>query len=93
MKNLKHPLAEKGFKADHEAMEWADVFVGVQPFGRSASIEMGWAAGKGKGTILMIEPGEPELMVKEFNFLCLSINEVLSSLKLISELRRRNEKD
>lgn len=38
---LKHPMAEKGFNLDIEAMNWADTFVGVQPFGRSASIEMG----------------------------------------------------
>lgn len=92
-KNLDHPLAVKGFRADHEAMEWADVFVGVQPFGRSASIEMGWAVGKGKATILLLAPGEPELMIKEFNFICLSIDQVLDGLRLVGELRRIDEKN
>lgn len=46
---LKHPLAEAGFECDMDAMEWADVFVGVQPFGRSASLEMVGLLEKGRG--------------------------------------------
>lgn len=78
---LDHPIACQGFQADYDAMEWADVFVGVQPFGRSASIEMGWAAGQEKSTILLLESGEPELMVKVFDHICCNIHEVLSLLK------------
>jgi hypothetical protein len=62
------------------AMMWADTFVGVQPFGRSASMEMGWASGQGKRTILLIANGEPELMVKMFDHLCCNLKEVLSVL-------------
>jgi hypothetical protein len=79
--SLYHPVAEKGFRFDKEAMEWADVFVGVQPFGRSASIEMGWAAGKGKCTILLLSDGEPELMVKVFDYVCVDLEEVVCILK------------
>ncbi len=78
---LRHPLAESAFASDHAAMEWADVFVGVQPFGRSASIEMGWAAGRGKHTILLLASGEPEVMVLEFDQICCSMDEVLEELK------------
>ena len=77
---LNHPIAELGFKSDYDAMEWADVFVGVQPFGRSASLEMGWAAGNGKETILLLENGEPELMVKMLDHICCSIDEVIKCL-------------
>ena len=73
---LDHPIAVTGFNCDLAAMRWADVFVGVQPFGRSASIEMGWAAGMGKLTILLLATGEPELMVKMFDSICCNINEV-----------------
>jgi len=73
---LEHPLAKDGFKSDMEAMEWANIFVGVQPFGRSASLELGWAAGKGKKTILLLSNGEPELMVKMLDHICLDIEEV-----------------
>lgn len=77
---LRHPVAESGYKSDFDAMEWADVFVGVQPFGQSASLEMGWAAGQGKRTLLLLENGEPELMVKMLDHICCSIEEVVSAI-------------
>lgn len=79
---LDHPVAERGFKSDYEAMQWANVFVGVQPFGRSASLEMGWAAGKHKMTILLLENGEPELMVKILHHICCDISEVIELLTI-----------
>ena len=78
---LGHYTACKGFERDFDAMKWADVFIGIQPFGRSASIEMGWAAGQGKRTILLLSDGEPELMVKVFDHICCSLEEVLIILK------------
>jgi len=66
---LQHPMCEHGYGLDMQAMLWADTFVGVQPFGRSASMEMGWAAGAGKRTVLLLSEGEPELMVKMFDAL------------------------
>lgn len=77
---LNHPLAVTGFKLDFEAMQWADIFVGVQPFGISTSIEMGWAAGNGKKTILLLENGEPELMVKIFDNICCDLDEVITAI-------------
>jgi hypothetical protein len=82
---LKHPVAYAGFKSDFDAMKWADVFVGVQPFGRSASLEMGWAAGQGKKTMLLLENGEPELMVKMLDCICCGMNEVIHYLELMEE--------
>jgi hypothetical protein len=35
-------------------------------------MEMGWGAGAGKYTILLIDDGEPELMVKMFDKICVS---------------------
>ncbi len=80
---LTHPLAEGGFKSDFDAMKWADVFVGVGPFGRSASLEMGWAAGAGKPTILYLPEmlGEAELMVKMCDHICTTIEEFLAALR------------
>ena len=80
-KCLHHPVAEAGYYSDFIAMKWADVFVGVQPFGRSASLEMGWAAGAGKKTLLLLDNGEPELMVKMLDHICCSLNEVVKILK------------
>lgn len=81
---LIHPLAESGYKYDIDAMEWADTLVMVQPCGRSAHLEAGWAKGRGKLAIMYIPPGvtiEPELMVKMFDRICTSIFEVLESLR------------
>ncbi len=85
VEGLKHPLAKRGFDTDFAAMCWADIFVGVQPFGRSASLEMGWAAGQGKKTILLLDNGEPELMVKMLDYICTDMNQVLEILKGIKE--------
>ena len=74
---LNHPVACAGFKSDFDAMEWAECFVGVQPFGRSASMEMGYGAASGKLTILLLNSGEPELMVKMFDHICCSLGEVI----------------
>lgn len=82
---LDHPIAEDGYKSDFDAMTWADVFVGVQPFGRSASLEMGWAAGNGKRTILLIDSGEPELMVKMLDHICCGLDEVVELLAVTAE--------
>ncbi len=74
--SLSHPLAEAGFESDFDAMKWADVFIGLQPFGKSASLEMGWAVGAGKKTILLLDSGEPELMVKMLDHICCNYDEV-----------------
>ena len=83
MEALDHPSAITGFGRDLHAMKWADTFVGVQPFGRSASLEMGWAAGNGKKTILLLDNGEPELMVKMLDKLCVNMNQVLAAITLL----------
>ena len=61
---LTHPVAESGFKADFDAMEWADVCVLVLPSGRSSHLEAGWFIGQGKPTCIYLVDAEPELMNK-----------------------------
>ena len=53
---LRHPLAERQFQADIDALTWADTCVLVLPCGRSAHTEAGWMAGAGKRVIAYI-PG------------------------------------
>ena len=65
---LTHPLTERQFAADLEALQQADTCVLVLPCGRSAHTEAGWMAGKGKRVIVYIpEMVEPELMYKLFD--------------------------
>jgi len=77
---LLHPIAEAGFASDMDALRWCEGVVAVQPFGRSASLELGWAAGAGKLTILLLADGEPDLMVKMCDHVCVDMAEVLDVL-------------
>lgn len=80
-KGLGHPKAAEAFEADLKAMERADVFVGVLPFGRSSGIELGWAAGRGKKVILYApEFTEAELMFRLLGPVCSRLEEVLDLL-------------
>lgn len=78
---LRHPIAEAGFKSDMGAMEWADACVLLLPCGRSAHLEAGWFAGKGKPVFIMTHDGEePELMAKMANSVCSSFSDLLAAL-------------
>ena len=81
IRNLDHPVAEKGFKADLDAMLWADTCVLVLPCGRSAHAEAGWFAGRGLKTVVYIpEKQEPELMYKIFDKVVGSMDNLLEAL-------------
>lgn len=61
---LKHSLAVDGFNKDMGALKACSKCLLVLPCGRSAHLELGWAAGAGKPTaILALEHVEPDLMV------------------------------
>ena len=80
-KALNDPIAEKGFNLDWEAMEWADTGVLVLPSGRSAHIEAGYFVGTRKRLVILLAPGEPELMYKMSSHLCVNIEEVIDALR------------
>ncbi len=77
---LGHEVAVDGFASDLCGMEWADAFVLVMPCGRSAHLELGWAIGAGKPSIILLSDGEPELMYGLASHLCTSMDEVLEAL-------------
>ena len=82
--NLSHPLAERQFKNDIEAMTACDACVLVLPCGRSAHTEAGWFAGQGKKVYVFIpdkDSFEPELMYKLFTKVCISLDELIEALK------------
>ena len=79
---LHHPLAERQFQADIDALTWADTCVLVLPCGRSAHTEAGWMAGAGKRVIAYIpEMVEPELMYKLFDGVAGSLDELVEKLQ------------
>lgn len=76
-----HPRATAGFDADFAAMVRADTFVMVLPCGKSAHLELGWAAGAGKRTALLLEdPVEPELMYRVADEMFTSLFDLLGWL-------------
>ena len=79
---LHHPMAERQFTNDIEAMTSCDVCVLVLPCGRSAHTEAGWFAGRGKKVLLYIpERQEPELMYKLFDAICCTLEELIEELE------------
>lgn len=82
--NLAHPASERGYGHDKNAMEWADACVMVMKCGRRAHLETGWMAGAGKLTIILLADGEPELMYKLVDHICLDLDEVC---KVLAERR------
>lgn len=77
-----HPIAARGYMNDMRGMEWADTCLLILPCGRSAHLEAGWFAGRGKRVIILTLDGEePELMALMANHICISIEEVLQILQ------------
>jgi hypothetical protein len=77
-----HPVAAAGYMSDFRAMEWADTCLLLLPCGRSAHLEAGWFAGRGKRLIILTRDGEePELMALMANHIFYDLNQVLNALK------------
>jgi nucleoside 2-deoxyribosyltransferase len=59
-----HPVAAAGFAHDKAALDWCDTCILALPCGRSAHLELGYAAGQGKDTYVLLHEDkfEPELM-------------------------------
>lgn len=63
---LTHSRAIEGFCSDMDALRAADACVLVLPCGRSAHLELGWAVGAVKRTMVWLDDpvSEPELMYR-----------------------------
>lgn len=84
---LNHPLAMHGLKRDFDAMKWAEVCVLVMPSGRSAHVEAGWMKGAGKVVYaLVIDSCEPDLMYNVFDGICVTLHEVIVTLRTLEAL-------
>jgi hypothetical protein len=75
-------VARRHFFTDMGALQAADATVLVLPCGRSAHLELGWAVGAGKRTIILLDDplSEPELMYLAVNKLCTTMAEVIVAL-------------
>lgn len=82
---LNHPVACCGFNCDMGALKACTRLLLVLPCGRSAHLELGFAIGAGKETIIYypeLEQIEPELMYKAASHLCVTMEEVLACLNV-----------
>lgn len=86
---LDHPAARDGFRLDMGALEWCEACVLVLPCGRSAHLEAGWAAGAGRFTVGLLAEGEPDLMWKMLDHLCIDESEVVDALAHHAFAKRR----
>lgn len=80
---LDHFEAEHGFGLDMAALEKADVCLLVLPCGKSAHLELGFAVGEGKFTVVLLEHEtnfEPELMYKMCSRICIATEEALDEI-------------
>ena len=84
--SLTHPRVQQAFELDMFALRDCDACVMVQPCGRSAALELGWAAGAGKPAIVLLADSEPELMLKMADYFCLTVDEVIGTLSKIEVL-------
>lgn len=82
---LETPRAQEGFALDMDALRSSDACVLVLPCGRSAHLELGWAVGAGKRTLVLCEKlDEPELMYLMSqggaNSICASLDELVAAV-------------
>lgn len=80
--SLDNPLARLGYQSDFEALQQCDACVLLNPCGRSAHLELGYAAGFGKTTFILLNEGdEPELMYSMADYICLSLEELIQEMQ------------
>jgi hypothetical protein len=78
LRMLAHPRARGGFDVDFAHLRQADTCILILPCGRSAHLELGWAAAAGKNTAILLEdPAEPELMYRMVDYLAPDLDDLL----------------
>ena len=91
---LQHPVAVDGYESDLAGMLWAEIGVLVTPSGKSSHLELGYMAGSGKPTLILLSDGEPELMYRMATYLCVDLADARAVLAdLSSEMEEQAELD
>lgn len=87
---LNHPVAQRGFGLDFDAMSRCSTCVLLLPCGRSAHLEAGWFIGAGRPVIVwghQAEKHEPELMYLLATAIETTPRELLQRLQYVGEPR------
>ena len=78
---LDHPIAKAGFRADMSALFAADIVLLVLPCERDAHLELGWAVGAGKETVILLDdPCKASLMYLMVDHIVTNTDELLDWL-------------
>lgn len=78
---LDHQLSQRGFLADMQALKECDACILILPCGKSAHLEAGWAAGRGKKTAIFM----PEIDRSGAELMYLMADDILVSLPEVAE--------
>lgn len=87
---LKHEIAQEGFAKDMKALRECDVCLLVNPAGRSAHLELGYAVGNGKMGMVLLDKNDgskPDLMYLMARYICMN-----SELMVLQLLKLREER-
>jgi hypothetical protein len=85
------PAVAAAFNRDKDALDWADCCVLILPCNRSAHLEIAYAAGCGKSTVVMLSEAEP--LQTELMYLLLDgVRFVLNVADLLAVLREYERK-
>lgn len=86
---LQHPLAVIGHQTDVTALLECDACVLVQSCGASAHLELGWAIGAGKITVVLLDGASaPELMYRSTDKVSASLDDVADYLAVRDYLQQ-----
>lgn len=81
---LDNPQAVVGFNRDMTALDAADIVILVLPCERDAHLELGYAVGAGKKTIILLNnPVKPSLMYKMVDHISPHLGELLAFLSVM----------
>jgi len=88
IEGLSSQIAVDGFSLDKAALDWCDTCILLLPCGRSAHLEVGYAIGKGKQTLIVLdnERFEPELMYLLADKVVPDLSQMLSALSMMGGL-------
>ncbi len=78
---LNHPKVNSIFRTDMDALQECDAVVCVLPCGRSAHLELGYAIGAGKRTVLLWHDGDaPDIMHKAVDAIVFNLADIPGAL-------------